>query len=94
VQMHKHIRDEFEDRARKGDGLFAIAFALLELAGAQQSTAEGSEEIGRLREILRLAATDRDLLSTPVDLGSGVKLTSRAMGEDARTRHRKLFERP
>ena len=91
--MHRHIRDEFEDRARKGNGLFAIAFALLELADAQLGTAEGSEEIGRLREILRLAATDPDLLNT-LDLGSGVELRSRAMGEDARTRHRKLFERP
>ena len=43
-----HIRDEFDDRARKGDGLFAIAFALLELADAQQSTATWLKHLGKV----------------------------------------------
>jgi hypothetical protein len=30
--MAGHLLDEFEDRARKGDGQFAIAYALLRLA--------------------------------------------------------------
>lgn len=34
--MVKHILDEFEDRARQGDGRFAIAFALLRLAETQE----------------------------------------------------------
>jgi hypothetical protein len=30
--MTKHLLEEFEDRARKGDGQFAIAYALLRMA--------------------------------------------------------------
>jgi hypothetical protein len=41
-----HIHDEFEQRARNGDGLFAIAFALLELANAQKSTATWLKYLG------------------------------------------------
>ncbi len=41
-----HIQDEFEDRARNGDGLYAIAFALMELAEAQKSTATWLKYLG------------------------------------------------
>jgi hypothetical protein len=34
----QHIQDFFEDRARGGDGAFAIAYALLELAEASKKT--------------------------------------------------------
>jgi hypothetical protein len=41
-----HIQDLFEDRARKGDGAFAIAFALMELAQAQKATAGALDALG------------------------------------------------
>lgn len=41
-----HIQDQFEDLARKGDGAFAIAYALLELANQQRRTAVGIERLG------------------------------------------------
>jgi hypothetical protein len=42
----KNIRDYFEDRARSGDGAFAVAFALMELAEAQKSSARALDQIG------------------------------------------------
>lgn len=41
----QHIEDLFEDRARKGDGSFAIAFALMQTAREQKSIAY---QLGRL----------------------------------------------
>lgn len=40
------IGDLFEDKARAGDGAFAIAFALLRLAEANTLTAEGLDRLG------------------------------------------------
>lgn len=34
--MAKNLSDEFEDRAREGDGQFAIAYALLRLAESHE----------------------------------------------------------
>ncbi|HKR16247.1 MAG TPA: hypothetical protein VJM81_02525 [Rhizorhapis sp.] len=34
--MTKHILDEFEDRARAGDGQFAIAYAVLRMAESHE----------------------------------------------------------
>lgn len=42
----QHIEDLFEDRARKGDGSFAVAYALMQLAAAQKSTAYQLERLG------------------------------------------------
>ena len=44
--MAEHFTDLCEERARKGDGAFAIAFALLELADAQQRTAIALKNLG------------------------------------------------
>ncbi|WP_157216069.1 hypothetical protein [Flavisphingomonas formosensis] len=41
----QHIQDLFEDRARKGDGQFAVAFALLELARGQERVAKALRSI-------------------------------------------------
>ena len=41
----QHIEDLFEDRARKGDGQFAIAFALMQSAREQKNLAY---QLGRL----------------------------------------------
>ncbi|MGB3490804.1 MAG: hypothetical protein WBA62_22165 [Xanthobacteraceae bacterium] len=41
-----HIQDYFEDQARSGDGAFAVAFALLELATAQRAAAKALDQIG------------------------------------------------
>lgn len=43
--MPQHIEDFCEDKARAGDGSFAIAFALFRLADAQKDTAY---QLGRL----------------------------------------------
>lgn len=40
-----HIEDLFEEKARKGDGSFAIAYALMQIAEQQKSIAY---QIGRL----------------------------------------------
>jgi hypothetical protein len=42
----KNIHDYFEDKARSGDGAFAVAFALLELAEAQKNAARALDQIG------------------------------------------------
>lgn len=44
--MAKHIQDLFEDKARKGDGAYAVAYALLELARAQERTATQLKNLG------------------------------------------------
>lgn len=44
--MAQHFSDFCEDRARKGDGAFAVAFALLELASAQERTATQIKRLG------------------------------------------------
>jgi hypothetical protein len=44
--MTQHIQDFCEDRARKGEGAFAVAFALLELARAQDRTATALKNLG------------------------------------------------
>ena len=42
----KHIKDLFEDKARAGDGSFAIAYALLDLADAQAATSRALFKLG------------------------------------------------
>jgi hypothetical protein len=44
--MPQHIEDLFEDKARKGDGAFAIAFALMRLAKQQERTANALNRLG------------------------------------------------
>jgi len=44
--MPQHIEDLCEERARKGDGAFAVAYALLRLADAQDRTARQIEWLG------------------------------------------------
>lgn len=44
--MAKHIHDIFEEKARAGDGQFAIAFALLEIAQQQKACAYQLERLG------------------------------------------------
>jgi hypothetical protein len=41
-----HIADLFEDRAREGDGRFAVAFAILQLADQQKSIALALDRLG------------------------------------------------
>ena len=42
----KHIHDLFEEGARRGEAGYAIAFALLELASAQERTATALKNLG------------------------------------------------
>lgn len=42
----KHIKDFCEDKARTGDGAYAVAYALLELVRAQKGTAIALDRLG------------------------------------------------
>lgn len=44
--MPKHIEDVCEEKARAGDGSFAIAYALLRLADEQKQTAHQLAKLG------------------------------------------------
>jgi hypothetical protein len=44
--LSQHIKDFCEDRARKGDAGFAIAYALIDLADAQEATAKALQRLG------------------------------------------------
>lgn len=46
AKAEQHIQDFCEDKARNGDGAFAIAYALLELAEAQKNTATQLKFLG------------------------------------------------
>ncbi len=54
----KHIMDDFEDKARAGDGAFAIAYALLELAKHQKSTAKALQDLGNGDAATSFGATE------------------------------------
>lgn len=54
----QHIEDLFEDRARKGDGAFAIALALLKLAEAQERTARALNKLGLAEAATPLGAME------------------------------------
>jgi hypothetical protein len=41
-----HLHDFFEEKAREGDGMFAIAYALMELAQAQRRSADALDRLG------------------------------------------------
>ena len=41
-----HIKDLFEDRAREGEGLFAVAYALLEVSESQSASARALARLG------------------------------------------------
>ena len=42
----KPLKDLFEEKARAGDGAFAIAWALMDLADAQEATAGALQRLG------------------------------------------------
>ena len=44
--MAQHIKDLFEEKARAGDGLFAIAYAIVDLADSQEATAKALKKLG------------------------------------------------
>jgi len=44
--MEMHIQDLFEKKARAGDGLFAIAYSLVDLAESQKATARALTKLG------------------------------------------------
>ncbi|WP_441277700.1 hypothetical protein AB7783_11725 [Tardiphaga sp. 172_B4_N1_3] len=46
AKVNSHIEDYFEERARAGDGAFAIAYALIELKNAQMQTARALNKLG------------------------------------------------
>lgn len=44
--QQKHIEDLFEEKARSGEGSYAIAYALLRLAEAQKDSAIALKDLG------------------------------------------------
>lgn len=42
----KPLRELFEDKARAGDGAYAIAWALLDLSDSQEATAKALQRLG------------------------------------------------
>lgn len=78
-----HIMDLCEDKARKGDGAFAIAFAVLELAEAQRQTARAVHKLGladaAIEAMLQQAAGVAVAINAVADaiqgagLGSGIE---------------------
>ena len=42
----KDIREIIEEKARKGDGAYAIAYALLDLSDSQEATAKALQRLG------------------------------------------------
>jgi hypothetical protein len=46
VKAEPVIKDVFEAKARNGDGAFAIAYALIDLADAQEATARALQKLG------------------------------------------------
>jgi hypothetical protein len=42
----KDMKDVFEERARAGDGAFAIAYALMDLSESQEATAKTIQRLG------------------------------------------------
>lgn len=44
--MAVHIEDLFEEKARKGDSGFAIAFALMRLARTNEKLAKATQDMG------------------------------------------------
>lgn len=42
----KPIKDLFEEKARKGDGAYAIAYALIDLSDSQEATAKALQRLG------------------------------------------------
>lgn len=67
VAMQKHIEDLFEEKARAGDGQFAIAFALMQLTHAQKSSAAALRDLGLGDTVSPMGAIE--FLSTQVRSG-------------------------
>jgi hypothetical protein len=44
--MRDDLRKIFQDKAKAGDGAFAIAWALIDLADAQEATAKAIQRLG------------------------------------------------
>lgn len=52
------VQDLIEDKARNGDGLFAIAYAILELSEAQQSLANQVKYLGNGDAVTTMGAIE------------------------------------
>ena len=76
--MAKHILDEFEDKARAGDGQFAIAYALLRLADTHE----------KLRGDLCFGQTATSPPGVLEKVGMPLSLLSIARSKSARSRVR------
>lgn len=46
AKKKKDIRAVIEEKAREGDGLFAIAYALFDLSDSQEATAKAIQRLG------------------------------------------------
>jgi hypothetical protein len=69
----KPIKDVFEEKARKGDGVFAIAYALMDLSDSQEATAKALQRLG-----LGNASTDFGAIEA---LGMQIEKAANILGE-------------
>jgi len=76
----QHIEDLFEDKARKGDGSFAIAFALMQIARHQKSLAYQVQSLGLGNAASPMGATE--FLATSVrDVGDAISSALQAIAD-------------
>jgi hypothetical protein len=69
----KDIREIFEERARKGDGAFAVAYALMDLSDSQEATAKALQRLGNAG-----ASTDFGAIEA---LGMQIEKAANILGE-------------
>lgn len=69
----KNLRDLFEEKARKGDGAYAIAYALMDLSDSQEATAKALNRLGLGDASTRMGAIEL--------LASEVKSASQSIAE-------------
>ncbi|MEY9590597.1 hypothetical protein ABIA06_002888 [Bradyrhizobium yuanmingense] len=78
AKADQHIENYFEERARSGDGAFAIAYALLELRDAQIHTARALNKLGvgdastHFGAIENLAMEIKDAARVIAEIGSAI----------------------
>ena len=70
----KNLRDLFEEKARKGDGAYAIAYALMDLSDSQEATAKALNRLG-----LGNASTNMGAIEA---LGMQVEKAAQIIGEN------------
>jgi hypothetical protein len=87
AKADQSIESYFEERARSGDGAFAIAFALLELRDSQMQTARALNKLGvadastPFGAIENLAMEVKDAARVIAEIGSAITESGSSIAE-------------